>query len=164
MKDYKETLLMMQTEFPMRGNLGQNEPNLRPLYEKSEAVFVCDGTICQSETDVVFTGRTEFLDEYPELAARVLKAIQKAEDWINESEENKDEAAKLVAEINQTEEKFIRPSVDKIDLHTDITERDVNNLDGILQFMKDQDLISDANFQAIDAIDYSYLESAGLHK
>lgn len=31
MKDYKDTLLMPQTDFPMRGNLGQNEP-LRHAY------------------------------------------------------------------------------------------------------------------------------------
>ena len=29
MKDYKDTLLMMKTDFPMRGNLGVNEHNIQ---------------------------------------------------------------------------------------------------------------------------------------
>ncbi len=36
MKNYKDTLLMPQTDFPMRGNLGQNEPERHALWERHE--------------------------------------------------------------------------------------------------------------------------------
>ena len=41
MKNYKETLLMMKTEFPMRGDLGKKEPEIQKfwydncIYEKA---------------------------------------------------------------------------------------------------------------------------------
>ncbi|MFA5467280.1 MAG: class I tRNA ligase family protein, partial [Candidatus Izemoplasmatales bacterium] len=34
-KDFKDTLLMPRTEFPMRGNLGQNEPQIQKKWEES---------------------------------------------------------------------------------------------------------------------------------
>ena len=34
MKNYKETLLMMQTEFPMRGDLGKKEPGIQEKWEQ----------------------------------------------------------------------------------------------------------------------------------
>jgi len=36
MKDYKDTLLMPKTEFPMRGNLGKNEPNRYTFWLENE--------------------------------------------------------------------------------------------------------------------------------
>jgi isoleucyl-tRNA synthetase len=36
MKDYKDTLLMPNTEFPMRGNLGQNEPTRYKTWEEEK--------------------------------------------------------------------------------------------------------------------------------
>ena len=38
-KDYKNTLLMPQTEFPMRGNLGVNEPNIQKYWEDIDLYF-----------------------------------------------------------------------------------------------------------------------------
>ena len=35
-KDYKDTLLMPKTDFPMRGNLGVNEPNIEKFWEEHE--------------------------------------------------------------------------------------------------------------------------------
>ena len=35
MKDYKDTLLMMKTDFPMRGNLGVNEYNIHKFWEEN---------------------------------------------------------------------------------------------------------------------------------
>ena len=35
MKDYKDTLLMMKTDFPMRGNLGVNEHNIQAFWEEN---------------------------------------------------------------------------------------------------------------------------------
>ena len=34
MKNYKDTLLMMQTEFPMRGDLGKKEPEIQKFWEE----------------------------------------------------------------------------------------------------------------------------------
>ena len=34
-KDFKDTLLMPRTDFPMRGNLGQNEPMIQKRWEDS---------------------------------------------------------------------------------------------------------------------------------
>ena len=34
MKNYKDTLLMMQTEFPMRGDLGKKEPGIQEAWEQ----------------------------------------------------------------------------------------------------------------------------------
>ncbi len=36
MKDYKDTLLMMKTDFPMRGNLGVNEHNIQKFWEDND--------------------------------------------------------------------------------------------------------------------------------
>ncbi len=36
MKDYKDTLLMMKTDFPMRGNLGVNEHNIQKFWEEND--------------------------------------------------------------------------------------------------------------------------------
>ena len=38
-KDFKDTLLMPQTEFPMRGNLGVNEPNIQKNWEEEQLYF-----------------------------------------------------------------------------------------------------------------------------
>ncbi|MGD9909310.1 MAG: isoleucine--tRNA ligase [Candidatus Izemoplasmatales bacterium] len=35
-KNFKDTLLMPQTDFPMRGNLGQNEPGVQETWEKKD--------------------------------------------------------------------------------------------------------------------------------
>ena len=36
MKNYKDTLLMMQTEFPMRGDLGKKEPGIQEQWEQNQ--------------------------------------------------------------------------------------------------------------------------------
>lgn len=36
MKNYKDTLLMMQTEFPMRGDLGKKEPEIQKFWDESK--------------------------------------------------------------------------------------------------------------------------------
>ena len=36
MKDYKDTLLMMKTDFPMRGNLGVNEHNIQKFWNEND--------------------------------------------------------------------------------------------------------------------------------
>ncbi|MFW5794663.1 MAG: hypothetical protein ACOCV1_04175, partial [Bacillota bacterium] len=35
-KDYKDTLLIPKTDFPMRGNLGKKEPNMQIEWEKAK--------------------------------------------------------------------------------------------------------------------------------
>ncbi|TVP94240.1 MAG: isoleucine--tRNA ligase [Acholeplasmatales bacterium] len=52
MKDYKETLLMPKTEFPMRGNLGKNEPTWQ---EKWAAEAVYEARLTKNEGNPTYT-------------------------------------------------------------------------------------------------------------
>ena len=40
MKDYKDTVLMMKTDFPMRGNLGVNEHNIQKYWKTFKDILI----------------------------------------------------------------------------------------------------------------------------
>ena len=51
MKDYKDTLLMIKTDFPMRGNLGVNE---LPIQEKWEKLDIYHRALAKNKNNQAF--------------------------------------------------------------------------------------------------------------
>ena len=79
-----------------------------------------------------------------------------------ESEENQKEAFAKLAEITQREEEWFSTMYGGSNFGADLTEQDLRVLEEVLQFMKDNDLLSNPDITMDDILDLSYLELAGL--
>ena len=79
-----------------------------------------------------------------------------------ESEENQKEAFSTLAEITQREEEWFSTMYGGSNFGADLAEQDLRVLEEVLQFMKDNELLSNPDITMDDVLDLSYLELAGL--
>ncbi|HJC46865.1 MAG TPA: NrtA/SsuA/CpmA family ABC transporter substrate-binding protein [Candidatus Lachnoclostridium pullistercoris] len=132
------------------------------LIDAGEVHVLADGTASETCQISAFVGRDEFCEQYPEITAKVLRAVQRVDDWMAESEENQKEAFAKLAEITQREEEWFSTMYGGSNFGADLTEQDLRVLEEVLQFMKDNDLLSNPDITMDDILDLSYLELAGL--
>lgn len=99
-----------------------------------------------------------FLEENPEITARVLKVLQKTAEWIKA---NKEEAKKTAAEATGVEPANVEASVEDIDLNVGLSEKDIETLVSSAQIEYEQKLIN-KELDVNQYIDTSYLEKAGI--
>ncbi|MDR1625605.1 MAG: ABC transporter substrate-binding protein [Spirochaetia bacterium] len=104
-------------------------------------------------------GRTEYLQQNPDIVARYLKVIDRANRWVAE---NVDEAVKIVADYMGTTDlegtrQYYDTHVFKIAAGKDL----VDLLKGTIAFCYSQGTITE-EFKAEDLVDSSYVKAAGL--
>lgn len=132
------------------------------MIDAGEVHVLADGSASGTCQISAFVGRTEFCQQYPEITAKILKAVQRVDDWMAESEENQQEAFSTLAEITQREESWFSTMYSGSNFGIDLTEQDLRVLGEVLDFMKANDLLSNPDITMDDVLDLSYLEIAGL--
>ena len=132
------------------------------LIDAGEVHVLADGTASGTCQISAFVGRNDFCEQYPEITAKILRAVQRVDEWMAESEENQQEAFSTLAEITQREETWFSTMDSGSNFGADLTDQDLRVLEEVLQFMKDNELLSNPDITMDDVLDLSYLELAGL--
>lgn len=120
-------------------------------------VTVADATDLGT-SNVVLAARNEFVQAYPDETAKLLKAFDDAVEWMEKHEE---ETISLIAEAAEQDPDITRTNLELWDCHIGITAQDYDNVNGILDFAKQQELIEN-DITVEQLIDVSYLEKAGI--
>lgn len=131
------------------------------MMEAGEVHVLADGTASSTCQISAFVGRTEFCEKYPEITEKILRAVQKVDDWMAESEENQKEAFTTLAGITQREENWFATMYGGSNFGINLTEQDLKVLGEVLEFMKDNDLLSNPDITIDDILELRYLEIAG---
>lgn len=102
----------------------------------------------------IFVGRTEFVEQYPEITKRYIKALLRAEAW---REENSEEAAQIIADIVDTDSSYILEYWPKYDMTLRASNEDIQALYDTAAFLRekgglDHDITLEGHY------DFSYLE------
>lgn len=129
------------------------------LYDEGTAKFVADGTESGAREVSVIAGRGEFIEQYPEFTARLLKVADKANRWASE---NPEEAWELLAETSQVDVSFVSSIHTTATDEVNLTDEDIEALIDIYDYLKENDLISYTDIDLNDYIVLDYLEAAGL--
>lgn len=130
------------------------EPYLTTYIEEHGVKVIADNSGFASL--VVFTARTEFAKEHPELVVDFLKAIRDANEWI---EENPQEAVEIVAEETGSDKAGIRATYASLNNTLEISEDDLEIVERTVEFLKDGGNI-DSDFEAKDYIDIGFVQKA----
>ena len=93
--------------------------------------------------------------------AKVLKVVQRVDDWMAESEDNQKKAFTTLAEITQREETWFSTMYSGSNFGINLTEQDLRVLGEVLEFMKSNDLLSNPDITMDDILELKYLEMAG---
>ena len=132
------------------------------LIDAGEVAVFADGTESETCQISAFVGRNEFCEQYPEITAKILRAVQRVDEWMAESEENQQEAFTTLSEITQREVEWFSTMYYGSNFGIDLTEQDLRVLSEVLEFMKDNDLLSNPDITMDDVLELSYLELAGF--
>jgi sulfonate transport system substrate-binding protein len=108
--------------------------------------------------NIVFAGRTEFTEEYPEITAAILKALDEADQY---KLENKDDTIATLAEATGYPETTFEQTYPAYDNHVTIGEDERSAVQTVLDFGYENGLIT-SQLTVDDVIDTQYLEKAGL--
>lgn len=131
------------------------------MIEAGEVHVLADGTASSTCQISAFVGRTEFCEKYPEITAKILRVVQRVDDWMAESEENQQEAFTTLSGITQREENWFATMYGGSNFGINLTEQDLKVLGEVLEFMKDNDLLSNPDVTMDDILELRYLEIAG---
>lgn len=129
------------------------------LVNEGTARILTDGSAEKINTFGMIAGKTEFIEKYPDITARILKVVNEGFAW---AAENPDEANQIVADFGQADVQIVKGLHDVISLDVHITEENITSLDDILSFLKEQNALANTDLKIEDAVDLSYLEAAGL--
>ena len=131
------------------------------MIDAGDVHVLADGVVSETCQISAFVGRTEFCEKYPEITAKVLRAVQRVDDWMAESEENQRTAFTTLAEITQREEAWFSTMYGGSNFGINLTGQDLRVLGEVLEFMKTNDLLSNPDITMDDILELKYLESAG---
>lgn len=131
------------------------------MIDAGDVYVFADGTASQTCQISAFVGRTEFCEKYPEITAKVLRAVQRVDDWMAESEANQQEAFDLLSGITQREVTWFSTMYGGSNFGINLTEQDLRVLDEVLDFMKENELLSNPEITMDDVLDLTYLQVAG---
>lgn len=131
------------------------------MLDAGEVHVLADGTSSHTCQISAFVGRTEFCEAYPEIAAKVLRAVQRVDDWMAESEDNQKTAFTTLAGITQREETWFSTMYGGSNFGANLTDQNLRVLTEVLQYMKDNDLLSNPDLEIDDVVDLTYLQIAG---
>lgn len=131
-----------------------------PANEKgAELITISDATGLGFST-IVFAGRTEFTEKYPEITEAILKALDDANAY---KQEHKEEAVKSVAQSSGYTTSILEETWKVYDCYVQIGEKELNNMQNVFDFAFAQGLIQ-KELSVEDVVDTKYLEKAGLQK
>lgn len=131
------------------------------MIEAGDVHVLADGTASGTCQISAFVGRTEFCEKYPEITAKILRVVQRVDDWMAESEENQKEAFTTLSGITQREENWFATMYGGSNFGINLTEQDLSVLGEVLEFMKKNDLLSNPDITMDDILELRYLEIAG---
>ncbi len=131
------------------------------MIDAGDVYVFADGTASQTCQISAFVGRTEFCEKYPEITAKVLRAVQRVDDWMAESEANQQEAFDLLSGITQREVTWFSTMYGGSNFGINLTDQDLRVLDEVLDFMKENELLSNPEITMDDVLDLTYLQVAG---
>lgn len=131
------------------------------MLDAGDVHVLADGTASGTCQISAFVGRTEFCEKYPEITAKILKTVQRVDDWMAESTENQEEAFKMLADITQREETWFSTMYGGSNFGINLTEQDEKVLTEVLDFMKKNDLLANPDITMDDVLNLTYLEIAG---
>lgn len=131
------------------------------MIDAGDVHVLADGVVSETCQISAFVGRTEFCEKYPEITAKVLRAVQRVDDWMAESEENQKTAFTTLAEITQREEAWFSTMYGGSNFGINLTGQDLRVLSEVLEFMKTNDLLSNPDITMDDILELKYLEIAG---
>lgn len=101
----------------------------------------------------------EFIQENPEIVARFLKVLDKAQKW---SDENKEETCEINSKISELEPKDVAINFDsrdrKISIDDDVFKDPISTT---IAFLEKEDLIT-VKIAVEDVVDTSYFEASGI--
>jgi ABC-type nitrate/sulfonate/bicarbonate transport system substrate-binding protein len=127
--------------------------------ESEEATYLCDESTYNIRQESTLCVRTEFSEQYPELTAKFLKAIDAADTWINE---NPDEAAEIAANYAQYDVSVEQLYQKGNNIEVTYDETDIEVLTDIIKFLSENGMLADNSITLEDVLDLQYLELAGL--
>ncbi len=131
------------------------------MLEAGDVYVIADGTASHTCQISAFVGRDEFCEKYPEITAKVLRAVQRVDDWMAASEANQEEAFQLLSNITQREVTWFSTMYGGSNFGINLTDQDLRVLDEVLAFMKENDLLSNPDIEMDGVLDLSYLQLAG---
>lgn len=131
------------------------------MLDAGEVHVLADGTASETCQISAFVGRNEFCEAYPEITAKILQVVQRVDDWMAEGEENQKEAFAMLAGITQRDETWFSTMYSGSNFGINLTEQDLRVLGEVLDFMKDNDLLSNPDITIDEILDLRYLEIAG---
>lgn len=134
------------------------------MLESGEVYVFADGTKSHTCQISAFVGRDEFCEKYPEITAKILRAVQRVDEWMAESEANQEQAFNTLSEITQREVTWFSTMYGGSNFGINLTEQDERVLNEVLAFMIENDLLSNPDMKIDDILDLSYLELAGFRK
>ncbi len=134
-----------------------SEPQISIAVENG-AKFITDATgygniVC------VNVARNDFLQEYPDIAARFLKVLDKTQKWVGE---NREESCEINAAVSEQEPEDVAINYDSRDRKISIDDDKLKQpLIGTIAFLEKEGLIN-VKIAIDDVIDTSYYEASGI--
>lgn len=130
------------------------EPTVTTYVKSGDVRILEDGTGFVNTS--IFVGRTEFINSYPEVTERYIRALIRAEQYRNEHTE---EAAQIIADIVDTDPSYILEYWPKYNMELRASEEDIESLRKTLEFLRSQGSVDhDISFEG--TYDFSYVEKA----
>lgn len=133
------------------------EPYITKSVASGAADIIQDGTGFKYNVNVII-GEESFLSNYPEVAARLLKVLNKAAEWTNG---NKDETLKILADNAGLDASVFTPSFEKFNRDLFLDQKKIDSIRETAKYLKEQGTIrKEVDVDSI--IDLSFLEKAGI--
>ena len=133
------------------------EPERTNALNEYNMYQVCDASDYKTIINVILAGN-EFLEEYPDVAVRMMKVFEEANTWVKE---NKEEAIDIVAESGEVPRETLESIYDTTEFSTVFSEEQVDSLMKTVDFLYNQEvLLSKPELE--DLFDDTYLKEAGI--
>lgn len=133
------------------------EPQMTPAVESGCTLVTT--AVGYNKIVTVVGGRTEFLQENPEISERILKVLDKSLKWI---ENNQQQAAEIVAEATNSTPELAQLYYDTRENRLGLTSEDIVSIKNTIDFSLNNRLIKE-NVDINSVIDDSYLKNAGIY-
>ncbi|MEG2353585.1 MAG: NrtA/SsuA/CpmA family ABC transporter substrate-binding protein [Clostridium sp.] len=101
---------------------------------------------------------TEFMNKYPEAIKKLLKVYIRTEKWVNE---NKPEAAKIIAKEMKIDENIILKAIEKEQYVVNITQESIDSMEDTSQFLKKIGVLRE-DVQAKECVELKFLKELGI--
>lgn len=135
------------------------EPNLDNIINQTGGRIVGDNSGLTMLGAYVIADNT-YAKENPETTVNLLKALDKADEWI---EENEEEASEIVAGYTGGTTQDLKKYYESREWQTTWSDDITSSIQDTIQFSYDQGNIKEA-FDVFDLVDTTYLEKAGLYE